>query len=120
MDRHAATLRSSLADLTFPMLLREAATCVRDAAVGVRLDGLPDAVTVDLARLVIEHRIALRATTHGATIRPAWWRRPSLLRATLRGLASVATSLAVPAPSTPASPAATTGPRASPGPRWRR
>ncbi|MBK6531863.1 MAG: hypothetical protein IPF99_20330 [Deltaproteobacteria bacterium] len=95
MDRRAATLRSSLADPTFPMLLREAATCVRDAAAVCASTGCPDAVTVDLARLVIEHRIALRATTHGATIRPAWWRRPSLLRATLRGLASVATSLAV-------------------------
>jgi len=95
MDRRAAALRSSLADPAFPTLLREAAACVRDAAAVCASTGCPDVVTVDLARLVIEHRIALRATTHGATIRPSWWRRPSLLRATLRSLASTATSLAV-------------------------
>ena len=95
MDRYADPLRAHLADATLPFLLREAAACVRTAAAACGPIGCPDAVTADLARLVIEHRLALRATTHGAALRPVWWRRPSLLRATGRRLASVATALAV-------------------------
>jgi hypothetical protein len=95
MQRLAGTLRARVADPTFPFLLRDAAACVRDAAAVCGPLGCPDAVTVDLARLVIEHRLALRATTYGALLRPPWWRRPSLLRATVRRLASVGTALAV-------------------------
>jgi hypothetical protein len=95
MERLGPTLRSSIADAALPTLLRDAVGCVRDAAAVCAPLGCPDAVTEDLARLVIEHRVALRATTHGAALRPVWWRRPSVLRANLRRLASVATSLAV-------------------------
>jgi len=95
MERLAPTLRASLADASLPALLRDAVGCVRGAAASCAPLGCPDAVTVDLARLVIEHRVALRATTHGAALRPVWWRRPSMLRANLRRLATVATSLAV-------------------------
>ncbi len=93
MDRHAAILRAGLADAALPFLLRDAVTCVRDAAAMCGPLGCPDVVTIDVARLVIEHRVALRATTHGAALRPVWWRRPTVLRANLRRLASVATTL---------------------------
>ena len=95
MERHASALRARLADPALPFLLRDAAACVRDAAAMCGPIGCPAVVTVDLGRLVIEHRVALRATTHGPTLRPAWWRRPSLLRHTLRRLASVGAALAV-------------------------
>lgn len=95
LARDGAILRGALADPRLPFLLRDTVRCVRDAVAACGPVGCPDDVPRDLARLVIEHRIALRATTYGPPWRPAWWRRPSLLRSNLRQLASAGAALAV-------------------------
>ncbi len=95
LARDGSTLRGALADPRLPFLLRDTVRCVRDAVAACGPVGCPDDVSRDLARLVIEHRIALRATTYGPPWRPTWWRRPSLLRSNVRQLAAAGAALAV-------------------------
>lgn len=95
LSRDAGALRAALGDPRFPFLLRDEVRCVREAAAACGPVGCPPEVSRDLAQLVVEHRIALRAITYGPPWRPAWWRRPSLLRANVRQLAAAAAGLAV-------------------------
>lgn len=95
LARDGSSLRAALADPRLPFLLRDTVRCVRDAAAACGPVGCPPEVSRDLAQLVVEHRIALRATTYGPPWRPAWWRRPSLLRANVRQLAAGGAALAV-------------------------